>query len=397
VALLPVGDLACSLTTDLSGLSIQFTGDAAAPRSDSGREDRGVAALDAGLAVNDAGGRLAAPGSDSGAGAPMDAEIAIDLPDALGTDAQAGPASDGVDAASGGLADATATANADADADGSSTTPVSPDAAIQPGGPPDAGRDAPVPVQPDAGAGVGGVDSGASKPDATTTDAAAAPPMCPLPPAASATLGLAASSPDVTACGDQRAQLPASFIAVDPQTFDGSNACGGCIRIESASAVLEAPVLDLGVSLGAVDQPTLLVNQADLSRLVPDGSPIAMSGISWRYVPCSDAPAAMTFTLQVGSNPSYAAVLVQHQRNRISLLEYKRGDAYVKLVRTSYDYWVSPSGMGPGPFTLRATDVLSQSVEQAGIPLAPGVPFEGSVQFPPCPQPGATSAAALPP
>jgi hypothetical protein len=326
----------------------------------------------------------------------MDAEIAIDLPDALGTDAQAGPDLDSLDAGSG------ADAMANADADGSSSTPVS-DAAPQPGGAPDAGRDAAVPAQPDAGAGAGvdGVDSGASKPDAATADVdAAPPPMCPLPAAASATLTLAASSPDVTACGDQRAQLPASFIAVDPQTFDGSNACGGCMRIESASAVLEAPVLELGVSIGTVDQPTLLVNQADLSRLLPDGSTIAMSGISWRYVPCSAAPAAMTFTLQVGSNPSYAAVLVQHQRNRIGLLEYKRGDAYVALIRTSYDYWVAPNGMGPGPFTLRATDVLQQSVEQAGVPLAPGVPFASSVQFPPCPPPGATippSTAALPP
>ena len=333
----------------------------------------------------------------------MDAEIAIELPDALGTDAEAGPDLDSLDAGSGAPPDA-ADAATTADADGSSSTSVPPDAAPRPGGAPDAGRDAAVPVQPDAGAGggVGGVDSGASKPDATTTDAAAPPPMCPLPAAASATLALAASSPDVTACGDQRAQLPASFIAVDPQTFDGSNACGGCMRIESASAVLEAPVLELGVSLGTVDQPTLLVNQADLSRLVPDGSTIAMSGISWRYVPCSAAPAAMTFTLQEGSNPSYAAVLVQHQRNRIGLLEYKRGDAYVALVRTSYDYWVAANGMGPGPFTLRATDVLSQSVEQAGIPLAPGAPFESSVQFPPCPPPGATtppsaSQAALPP
>jgi expansin (peptidoglycan-binding protein) len=94
----------------------------------------------------------------------------------------------------------------------------------------------------------------------------------------------------------------------------------------------------------------------------------------------------MTFTLQFGSNPSYAAVLVQNHRNRISLVEYKRGNVYVPLARTSYNYWVASGGMGAGPFTLRITDVLGQSVEQAGVPLAPGVPFVGSVQFPPCPK-----------
>jgi hypothetical protein len=209
--------------------------------------------------------------------------------------------------------------------------------------------------------------------------------MCDPQPASSASLALG-SSPAITACGIASAALPALFVAVDPRTFDGSSACGGCVRIETAAAALEAPVLDLGASLGPVTQPTLLVSQPALSMLLPSGDIFASTGVSWRFVSCSTAPPAMTFTLQFGSNPSYAAVLVQNHRNRISLVEYKRGNVYVPLARTSYNYWVASGGMGAGPFTLRITDVLGQSVEQAGVPLAPGVPFVGSVQFPPCPK-----------
>jgi len=209
--------------------------------------------------------------------------------------------------------------------------------------------------------------------------------MCDPRAASSASLALG-SSPAITACGTPIAELPALFVAVDPRTFDGSSACGGCVRIETAATALELPVVDLGASLAPVTQPTLLVSQPALSMLLPNGDIFASTGASWRFVSCSQAPPAMTFTLQLGSNPSYSAVLIQNHRNRLSRVEYKRGDVYVPLVRTTYNYWVSSSGMGPGPFTLRITDVLTQSVEQAGVPLAPGVPFVGNVQFPPCPK-----------
>jgi hypothetical protein len=209
--------------------------------------------------------------------------------------------------------------------------------------------------------------------------------MCDPQAASSASLALG-SSPAVTACGITLAELPALFAAVDPLTFDGSNACGGCVRIETAAATLEIPVLDLGASLAPLAQPTLLVSQPALSMLLPSGDIFASTGVSWRFVSCSMAPPTMTFTLQLGSNPSYSAVLVRNHRNRISRVEYKRGNDYVPLVRTTYNYWVAASGMGAGPFTLRITDVLSQSVEQPGVPLAPGVPFVGNVQFPPCPK-----------
>jgi expansin (peptidoglycan-binding protein) len=54
------------------------------------------------------------------------------------------------------------------------------------------------------------------------------------------------------------------------------------------------------------------------------------------------------------------------------------------LTRSSYNYWVATNGMGTGPFTLRVTDVHGNVVEQAGIPLAPGVAFRGQAQFPEC-------------
>jgi endoglucanase len=264
------------------------------------------------------------------------------------------------------------------------------------GGSPDAREGAIDTANPDAAA-IRGEDAGLfAHPDAQAggppdgDDAASMPPpapisMCDPQPASSASLALG-SSPAITACGTAIAELPALFAAVDPQTFDGSNACGGCVHIDTAAAALELPVVDLGASLGPVTQPTLLVSQPALSTLLPTGDIFASTGVSWRFVSCSQAPPAMTFTLQLGSNPSYAAVLVQNHRNRLSRVEYKRGDVYVPLVRTSYNYWVSSSGMGAGPFTLRITDVLSQSVVQDGVPLAPGVPFVGNVQFPPCPR-----------
>lgn len=355
LALVCFDGLACSLATDLSDLSVQYNRDGAAES----RMTAPSAELDASLGNND--GVLAvgeAPAVDaavdSGISAERDAEMSSP-PDAdMIPSFFDGAAPDAPDAPDGG----------ELAVDAPSLAPG--DALDLPAGQGDAVGSDVVSTEPDA------------------SDAAPATSTCGPAVLSAATLALASAS-DISTCGYARAELPMLFVAPDPQIFDGSNACGGCVRIQTADAVVEAPVVDLGASLGPGNQPTLLASPAALAKLLPGGATFTSSGVSWKFVSCSTAPPAMTFTLQAGSNPTYSAVLVQYQRNRISRVEYKEGGVYLPLTRTSYNYWVSTRGMGSGPFTLRITDVFSQAVEQAGIPLAPGVPFQGDVQFAPCP------------
>jgi hypothetical protein len=43
------------------------------------------------------------------------------------------------------------------------------------------------------------------------------------------------------------------------------------------------------------------------------------------------------------------------------------------LSRASYGYWLAPSGMGPGPFTVQVTDSAGHLAAVPGVALTPGV------------------------
>jgi expansin (peptidoglycan-binding protein) len=58
--------------------------------------------------------------------------------------------------------------------------------------------------------------------------------------------------------------------------------------------------------------------------------------------------------------------------------------AFVKVPRVNYNFFVQSSGMGPGPYTFRVTDIYGQQLIDKGIPLTVGGVVNGSGQFPPC-------------
>gem|GEM_PF-5283943 len=222
--------------------------------------------------------------------------------------------------------------------------------------------------------------------DAATLDGPTpdATPMCTRRPSQYTTLYLASNTSTTTGCGYARGGLTGSIAAVDPTTFAGSGSCGACVRIETAAAVVVAQVVDLGPD-ATTHHSALAVNRAALNLLVPDGSTFVDQGVAWRFVPCPLPPSTgMTFQFQEGSNANYAALLIQKHRFRLANVEYRSNGRFRSLTRASYNYWVADAGMGGGPFTLRITDVDGHSVEQTGVPLKPGVVFQGQAQFPEC-------------
>jgi len=344
----------CSLTTDLDGLSIKYVKDAGAGPwgLDDGGNPEGSRPGDLSPEMPDAG---------VSSGAAPDVGLDSGEQDASASSADASTPEqpdieEGIDSVEDlGSRDVAAR---DVAAMASDATGVS-----SPSSDGDAGR-------PDSAALDGGLDGGEAL-------------LCPASIPASTNLALGSPS-DPTGCGYRQATLPAVYVAVDPETFAASGSCGACIRIETGASAMTALVVDLGARLNPVDLPTMLVSKPVLSQLLPDGVAFASTGVSWRFVPCPTS-GGLRYTLQTGSNASYAAVLIENHVNRLSQVELKHGDTYTPLLRTNYNYWVAANGMGNGPFVLRVTDILSQSIEQRGIPLDPGVTFQGDLQFPSCP------------
>jgi expansin (peptidoglycan-binding protein) len=50
-----------------------------------------------------------------------------------------------------------------------------------------------------------------------------------------------------------------------------------------------------------------------------------------------------------------------------------------------YNYFVASSGIGPGPYTFRVTDMYGHVLTDTGIPLIERGVFYGAAQFPPAP------------
>ena len=57
-----------------------------------------------------------------------------------------------------------------------------------------------------------------------------------------------------------------------------------------------------------------------------------------------------------------------NHRHRIASVEAEMGGTWTPIERLDYDYFVAASGLGPGPYHLRVTDVFGHTVEDTAVP-----------------------------
>ena len=87
----------------------------------------------------------------------------------------------------------------------------------------------------------------------------------------------------------------------------------------------------------------------------------------------------------IGNPDVRPALQIRNHRYEIAKVEYQTGSGWKALPRESYNYFLDANGMGPGPYTIRVTDVNGQVVEDAGIVLTPAATVSGQGQFAVCP------------
>jgi expansin (peptidoglycan-binding protein) len=107
---------------------------------------------------------------------------------------------------------------------------------------------------------------------------------------------------------------------------------------------------------------------------------IGVLDIQWKYVPCA-VTGGVAYTFKKESTQYWAEVLVSNYPYEITKLEFvnKQG-AYQSVPRMSYNYFQASSGMGPGPFKLRVTDIHGSVVEDS-VPLMPGGTYHAPDNF----------------
>ncbi|MBI5538176.1 MAG: hypothetical protein HY898_35970 [Deltaproteobacteria bacterium] len=167
--------------------------------------------------------------------------------------------------------------------------------------------------------------------------------------------------------------------AMNRTEYAGSAVCGTCVLVHGPKA---------DITIRIVDQcPECSVGQIDLSQeafaKIAD-IPRGIVPITWSFVPCS-VQGPIVYHFMNGSTQWWTAVQIRNHQHAIQKLEYLGSDwRFHSVPRLDYNFFVQASGMGPGPYTFRVTDIHGHVLQDAGIPGGDNVDSPGRRQFPAC-------------
>lgn len=168
--------------------------------------------------------------------------------------------------------------------------------------------------------------------------------------------------------------------AMNHTDYDHATLCGAFISVQGPEGTVVVRIVDRC--------PECPKGDVDLSReaFAQIADPrLGRVPISWQQVSHPlDGP--IVYHFKDGSNQWWTAVQIRNHRNPIARVEYMTGSGlYREVPRTDYNYFVESSGMGPGPYTFRVTDVFGNTIVDSGIPHVENGSINSSTQFPPPP------------
>lgn len=166
--------------------------------------------------------------------------------------------------------------------------------------------------------------------------------------------------------------------AMNHVDYAGSAVCGACVRVSGPSGA---------VTVRIVDQcPECAQGDLDLSPQAFDGIAARSLGrvaIRWQFVPCA-VTGSLRYRFKEGSSQWWTAVQVRNHRHAIAKLEVEKNGSFVVVPRLDYNYFVDASGMGPGPYTFRVTDVYGGQWTDRNVALRVASEVGGAGQLPVC-------------
>jgi len=180
-------------------------------------------------------------------------------------------------------------------------------------------------------------------------------------------------------CSYPDPELPAMTGAMNQIQYDSSNVCGACVEVTGPKGTVNIRIEDRC--------PECLYGDIDLAE---DAFPYIADvidgrvAISWKIVPCPIS-GSLQFYFKEGSSQWWTAVQVRNSKFPIDKFEYKANEEWVPVKRMMYNYFLTESGMGPGPYDFRITDMFGRQIIETGIPLGEQTLENGTQQFPDCP------------
>ncbi|MEH1097901.1 expansin EXLX1 family cellulose-binding protein [Micromonospora sp. CPCC 205561] len=214
------------------------------------------------------------------------------------------------------------------------------------------------------------------------TPACAAPPALAAPPAAGVLHEGEATFYDSKGAGGNcsypAAPLNRLYVALGPDEYAAGAACGGYLDVTGPQGTVRVLVMD--------QCPECARGHLDLSpeAFARIADPVeGVVRVRYRAVVDPPLPGPLTFRMKEGSSQWWFAVQVAGHGNPLRAVEVRQAGAggWRSAAREDYNYWLVPSGAGPGPYEIRVTDSRGHRVTATGVRLAPGQVQRGAVRM----------------
>jgi expansin (peptidoglycan-binding protein) len=157
------------------------------------------------------------------------------------------------------------------------------------------------------------------------------------------------------------------YTAVSLSEYAHSGGCGSYLDVTGPTGTVRVIIADrcYECEVGHLDMsPESVAKIGPLTGVIP---------ISYQAVRDPALPGPLKIRVQAGSSQYWIGFLVINHGDPLSTVEYQAANgAWVGLSRQEYDYWQQPDGAGPGPFTLRITDVYGHQAVVDDVQLTPG-------------------------
>ncbi|GAB3072854.1 expansin EXLX1 family cellulose-binding protein [Micromonospora schwarzwaldensis] len=168
-------------------------------------------------------------------------------------------------------------------------------------------------------------------------------------------------------CSRPAAPANRLYVALGPSEYAAGASCGGFLDVTGPRGTVRVLVMD--------QCPECAPGHLDLSAeaFARIADPVqGVVKISYRAVVDPPLPGPLTFRLKEGASQWWFAVLVGDHGNPLRSVEVRQNGSWRAAAREDYNYWLIPSGAGPGPYAIRVTDVSGHRATATGIRMLPG-------------------------
>jgi expansin len=163
--------------------------------------------------------------------------------------------------------------------------------------------------------------------------------------------------------------------ALNAEQYREAAYCGACAEVVGPTGSVTVRLVDLcpECESGHLDlSPSAFEKIAPLEQGRVD--------ITWKLVSCT-VTGAVSYQYKDGSNQWWTAVQVRNHRYPITKFEVDKGDGFVELPRTDYNYFLDETGFGPESVQVRITASTGKMLIDTLPPVEEYLVTEGSAQF----------------